>query len=374
MDKSEIRLSPLSLDDLEGIISVKGRVLHNPFFDPRLEKEIYGWSLQKNPFRNDNYPLGYTLKQGGSIVGCVVLVPAAIKIGDGVVYACFEEDLMVLPEFRFHGLKLLNAVWKTSLMPFVIATTPNKLSFELEKSLGARTVSFTRARYVKLLDPINIARKKLPIFKIIFKSFESITEWLLYQPLVLFSNLYLTVMQRLRYGLFSGEKITTFDKRFDDLYERISKDYKVSIVRNSAYLNWRYVECPLGEREIYAISDGGGELCGYIVLQKERLENGIMVANILDIFTSRRNVPAIFSLLKYAESYARQNGLETISLIGTFSGIAKVAYAAGFVRNKLRIPTCIFINKDVTTREVSNDTRNWYLSSGDGDTAIYSTS
>ena len=40
-------------------------------------------------------------------------------------------------------------------------------------------------------------------------------------------------------------------------------------VRDSQYLNWRYVDFPYGERIIRSIIDASGAMRGFIVVQKE---------------------------------------------------------------------------------------------------------
>ena len=55
-----------------------------------------------------------------------------------------------------------------------------------------------------------------------------------------------------------------FDKRFDDLLERASREFPILTVRNSAYLNWRYKESPTDFTVISV--ESGDSIVGYMVL------------------------------------------------------------------------------------------------------------
>ena len=67
-------------------------------------------------------------------------------------------------------------------------------------------------------------------------------------------------------------EIDSFDERFDDLWERISREYRVIAHRSSRYLNWRYVENPMSDFTVLAaIADGA--IAGYMVFTT-RVEEG----------------------------------------------------------------------------------------------------
>ena len=62
-------------------------------------------------------------------------------------------------------------------------------------------------------------------------------------------------------------RLTRFDDRFDRFWQRTRNDYPIMLVRDAAYLNWRYVDTAGGRYERIAIEQAAsGEIEGYAVL------------------------------------------------------------------------------------------------------------
>jgi hypothetical protein len=95
-------------------------------------------------------------------------------------------------------------------------------------------------------------------------------------------------------------KVTSFDNRFDIFWKKIKQDYPIMTVRDSAYLNWRFVEEPNMNFFIFcAESTKTNELLGYIVIniKNENIPKGY----IYDIVTPKDSDPNVIRcLLKHA--------------------------------------------------------------------------
>jgi hypothetical protein len=137
-------------------------------------------------------------------------------------------------------------------------------------------------------------------------------------------------------------------------------------------LNWRYIDFPFGERTVYTIEGSDNALHGYVVIQKEKTTNGIISANILELFTKRNDAEAMFSLLNVVREYAKKNGCAIIEMIPCNEMLAKAAGSYGFIRRKLPVPVCIYKVNDNVSRDMPDTTEGWFMSSGDGDTSVYS--
>lgn len=358
MGNSNVNIRPLSVDDLDVIAGLKGEIIRQPHFNPEVEKRIYKWELCDNPFRRDDQPIGFVLEDGEKIVGSVVLVPGEFKIGDETVYGCFEVDLMVLPEYRFHGIKLLNATWKDNRFPVVVSTTLNEVSYALEKKLGVKDVVHTKKKHIKMTS----ISKGLTIRNLTLKNF------LLYAG-------------GLR-GMFSGktapgadlniEKMDRFGDDYDDLFNRVALGYKTMQIRGSEYLNWRYVDFPYGERSIFSASDKDGLLRGFIVLQKEQQKEGVKKGNVLDLFCVRGDKDALRSLLLAAGKYAKEEKLGRIEILSPSQEIAAGLSDGGYTAKEMDFPACLYQCSGDKLIDMSSDMNGWFITAGDGDTAVYS--
>ncbi|KGP74532.1 GNAT family N-acetyltransferase [Pontibacillus yanchengensis] len=73
---------------------------------------------------------------------------------------------------------------------------------------------------------------------------------------------------------FTIKEISTFDQTFDQLAERTKHHATVHLVRDAAYLNWRYIKHPNHNYKMLALYERG-ELRGYIVFRVEPKEDRV---------------------------------------------------------------------------------------------------
>lgn len=59
-------------------------------------------------------------------------------------------------------------------------------------------------------------------------------------------------------------RIESFDERVDALYRTCSAQWGASVIRDTAYLNWRFVRNPRRDYDLFVV-ESGGELVGYAV-------------------------------------------------------------------------------------------------------------
>jgi hypothetical protein len=336
----EMRIRPLVPGDIESLVTLVKEAIDPPFFDVGSMRKLFEWKIAFNPLTGSDLTVGYVLEAGGRIEGAVVLMPARFKLKDTRVRGCYEVDLMVRSEARFHGLKLLDKVWKTNTFPIVVATTPNDVSFRLETLFGAKAIAFSGYKYVM---PLTFALRLL--------------SW---RP-------FLRKNER-----FSVRAIERFDEQFDRFFDEVSKEYDIIGIRDNAYLNWRYIDFPFGQRVSLAIYDVSSRLRGYEVIQKECAGSGKSVANIIELFTHKNDTAAMNGLLDASKVYAANNGCARIEMIAGSAAIARQAGLYGFLRRKMRLPSCIYKMNDELYKDMAEDANNWFISSADGDTSIYS--
>ena len=68
------------------------------------------------------------------------------------------------------------------------------------------------------------------------------------------------------------QKIECFDDRVDILWNKVKNDFKAIVIRNSAFLNWRYLDRP--DVPYYAFGAfNGDDLEGYCILKLYQEEN-----------------------------------------------------------------------------------------------------
>jgi hypothetical protein len=183
------------------------------------------------------------------------------------------------------------------------------------------------------------------------------------------------------------EKKKRFDKEIDVFIKKILFKYPITILRNSAYLNWRYVDHPYLKYKIL-LARGGNSIVGYIVFRIAKSSGGkkdFLVGHVLDLMAENE---AVEPLLIEAE---RQMTIAGVCLIDYFStGLFHHDdfIKLGFRRND-RFPfnaIPLHFNPIASTKDGNNDinflvyyggrteyknelrnVKNWYITKGDGD-------
>lgn len=80
-------------------------------------------------------------------------------------------------------------------------------------------------------------------------------------------------------------EVETFDGDFDALWERVKRHYRFALVRCSAHLAWRYLQCPTRRYRAWGAYDRG-TLVAYVVARQRILPHrpGLVAGVIADLF------------------------------------------------------------------------------------------
>ena len=88
-------------------------------------------------------------------------------------------------------------------------------------------------------------------------------------------------------GVLNWQKIECFGDRVNALWDSAKNDFKAIVIRNSAFLNWRYLDRP--DVPYYAFGAFNGDILeGYCVLKFYQDEN-ILRGHFIDLFTQDGN-------------------------------------------------------------------------------------
>jgi hypothetical protein len=220
--------------------------------------------------------------------------------------------------------------------------------------LGFFQVSPVR-KWVKILDPTIWLQRHIKI-----DSLARMGGRIFHKGLSLFDL-------RLQAGYSALRPINHFDKRFDDFWESAQKP-SISIVKDSTYLNWRYIECPVVNYEVYCMETSQGEIRGVIVLQQIR-RNEIDYGYIADIISKTGDNEIIRTLLSFAVHRFRDTKMAAIvAWFSENSPLSRNLQQLGF---KARPPSHYFIARSFNENLVSlaslKNIENWSYVFGDSD-------
>ena len=163
-------------------------------------------------------------------------------------------------------------------------------------------------------------------------------------------------------------EIARFDSSFDSLWEKASVSFGIIIRRDSAYLNWRFVDQPCREYKIFkAFRKENGDPEGYIVLREGR-SRGLKSGIITDIFASGSDPDILISLIDFAISFfAKRDDVALIRCDMLSRDVGKALKAHGFV--KIHSSDRFMFTKvgNGIDADYIADPGNWFLDYSDSD-------
>ena len=108
------------------------------------------------------------------------------------------------------------------------------------------------------------------------------------------------------------QKIERFDERVNILWDSAKNDYKAIVVRNSPFLNWRYLDRP--DVPYYAFGAfNGDDLEGYCILKIYQDEN-ILRGHFVDLFTKNGNSNCGRFLIEKGLRFFQDKNIDEVTL------------------------------------------------------------
>lgn len=158
--------------------------------------------------------------------------------------------------------------------------------------------------------------------------------------------------------------ISEFDADIDTLWETCSHGYDIAVVRNRAFLNWRYVQRPDWDYFPFGFYEND-ELKGYVVLKlfrEERMTRG----HIVDIFGSFNDRQTFLRLIDGSLKFFSDQAVDevTVWLWGN-STIENLLLEKGFEKMAAARPLVLRVNVTHDYENHVQDNSHWYFTMGD---------
>lgn len=329
--------------------------LFNRVFRYRIELEEWRWRLKGRPSRTETV---FVAADGDELVAQHAGIAHRYHTPSGEVDAV--HCMGVMTDSRYRGQKLLlrggqlaYGAWAEASVPFVIGA-PNPMWGKTAHELGWRPF----APLVSLIRPLRLdrmlqTRLKLPAVL----------------PLAPVSRLHDRLLSRLVRGPedIQVEPVETADARFDALWPRIERDFALSLVRDAAWVRWRFLEAPrrLGYQVLGAYRRG--TLLGYAAWRLVEHEDGLY-GFITELVTPRDEAAAACALVDAIAERARPRGvikLQAPVLEGSYQNHLFRRLGFWYPRDRLMIH---FVRLHESGRAVcESDPSQWLMTGGDFD-------
>lgn len=266
-----------------------------PWADPR----FWDWKFSANPAGES---VGSVVEADGQAVGQVGSFPVRFVVRGQEILVAHDHDMIIAPEQR--TLRTLFDVAQSRM--HITAAVGIEFLYGCAPEENARVLrSLIKAERVAALP---LMRRRLSLEPALRRRLGSF----LAPPLAAaLDRVFLrsAKMRSLPAGLRLRE-IQCFDHRFDDLWREIRCDYQVMAIRDTLYLNWRYVDVPGLEHRIACVESDDAVLGFAVFLPGEAPRR---LAQITDLVTPIGADPGIAeNLVAKCLEWARETGESSV--------------------------------------------------------------
>jgi hypothetical protein len=337
--------------------------LVNQVLGTNTNSDYWEWKYFKNPVGRAFSTLALI---NGKIVGQLGAIPARFSVGGREVIGAQEVDAAILEDHRrfdvfLHMIALGKKFYLNANVEFSFGFS-NEHTTEIGQALLQKKKFGPIPRLVKVLDIGPLLRQRF--------SMNTLSRIL--SPA---GNIMLRIIHSEKITIPEGmqiERVNRFDGRFDTFWNRIKEDYPVMMVRDSTYLNWRYVDAPHVNYEIFCLEKiGSNEIIGFMVLGEE--QNDYLTGQIFDIVTPRDVYDTItscllrFALNRFRKKKAAKVNCWMFSHCHVYPELTKM----GFIPREKKGRDFLFQSINLQDPEISpellENRENWYVTKGDSD-------
>ncbi len=306
------------------------------FPDPWNKRDLENWYWR---YRGNN-PAGkaiiYVMENDGRLIVHFAAIPYRLRVFGEDVLGSHSIGSMVLPEYQGKGLIkfVADKLFEEAIDRRVTFSYgfPNDLAYDLHKKLMGYNDIIQVYTMEKETDLSGILKEQRGSTQLKFLS------------------------------------IDQFDQSVDALWDQVKDDYKIWVIRNAVFLNWRYIQRP--DQKYHAFGAYEGDvLVGYVILKLYK-DGEILKGHIIDILvlTGRKDMAEF--LIDESEKYfvANKTNIASSWVVGS-DFFKEIFLSRGFKPVSPRPLICRF-NFGKEKHQNVLDGKNWFFAMGDT-TEIY---
>ena len=307
--------------DRDAVLNLRARVFEG--LDPRREKVRWEWEFEANPWRRTDVPCSFLLEEDGRLVGHYGMLPLPVSLDGRRATALCGMDFCIEPEQQGAGLGLLltRRFLDPALCDVALVTSPTPAATALMRYFGGQVWQGSQEPSLWVYSRAAGSPPPKPMLAL--------------------------------------EEPHSFDERFDQLFARVSRHYRLLTVRDSTYLNWRYRDYPFGTLVPCAVVEGGHGVRGLSVLQ---VDEALRRAYLPELLADPDDAECLDALLHQALGELYRRELDELYVLHREPAVQEALARAGFqvveshpITFLCRLP------------ESGPPLADWYLPSGDGD-------
>ena len=299
-------------------------------------------------------------EDNGKILAQLSAIIMNLKVGNDIIKAAQFMDSVTHPDYRRQGIittltRNLQYELKQNGV-HILYGFPNALSYQINKKLGAFDIAAMH-KMIKVFKWESALRKRISN-QFLLKLCAMVGN--------LLNNTFLRVSRAPAVSGLSISKVSCFDERINEFWDRVSKQFKIIFERRKDYLNWRFSAVPDVNYSMY-VAKKAGMILGYLVMRC-RQDGCPKTAAIYDLLAESEEVAQC--LLHTVVEYCRRDGMDYVYWVG----IANKTYLGAFrKRGFISIPFrkkgefYIYSSSPNISGDFLRNPQNWLVQTGDSD-------
>ncbi len=308
------------------------------------------WQYRRNPNGQPGGPLIWIAREGQTIVGQYAAMPVRVAVKGREIDGAWGMDVMVAPERQRQGLgEDLFRTWDRAVGA--------SLGLGLSEA-SARL--FQKMRWPDvgpvpcLVKPLSRRALRRPTWPVSLNRFVSAV-----------TLPWIRLIARARPLHGEVRALRQFDESFTRLWEQISPKFDFAIRRDSAYLNWKYVQAP-HVRYSRAALWRDGEPAGYVVYRHVQEPRG-RVTLLVDFLADPDDQAGLVTLLRWIDREARAADSDKIRTFAMHEGFRRLLRKSGYYSVKSTMEFVAKINAIDLPASFYKTTDAWHVTLGDSD-------
>jgi GNAT superfamily N-acetyltransferase len=345
--------------DEEAIFELDSAV-HGETMDKDLWLKRWHWNYHHNPAGS---PIIWLAESNGKLVGQYPVNCVKMKIGEEIITGSQMEHLMTHPDYRRKGIfttlarRALSDAGSKGLE--ITYGFPNQIAFPGHLKSGFINVGAVSA----MIKPLNLPN--------------ILSQYTTNRCLQKIGAVSMNFIIKAFFGIgntpeangLTITRIPSFDERINGLWEKVSNDYEIMVVRDKEYLNWRYRDIPDLDYAIY-VAEREGQILGYTVLRCQE-QKRLVFGRIFELVVpSGHEEVAQALILKAIEFFKEKKADLVIYRMIANKTVGKTFRKSGFISlwsigNRLRFVTCT--NTPRISESFLKERSHWFIQTGDSD-------
>jgi GNAT superfamily N-acetyltransferase len=318
------------------------------------------WQFEGNPAGT---AVSLLVRDEGRLVGQATTIPISVMLSGKGATAGLSLDPVIDPDYR--GRSLAGGL----LLETADLAAKEDIAFSYGSPEQAALSSFLKQGEFKDVGALPLLIRPLNPERLATKAADTFGSG---RPVSIARSVWRTPPPKAQKedlpGLEIGEE-KSFDEPFALFWHRVHQRFPIMVVRDPAYLNWRFVNVP-GRKYTSFAARSEGKIRGYVVVratQLERFSVGLIVDLVVE--ASGEGRAAGRHLVDHVKTYLREQDLDMLATVALrHTDEYRIFRSRGFwVLPKFLEPRPfhLVVRSHAAGSEVAYDLKNWFLTPGD---------